>query len=53
MDNNATTLINRNSELKFQIIEWIDINYDAQNLLKFKKELAKKILSKPKKPQLF
>ncbi|CAK76534.1 unnamed protein product (macronuclear) [Paramecium tetraurelia] len=53
MDNSASTVINRNSEIKFQMREWRDIDYSASNLLNFKKELAKKILRESKKPQPF
>ncbi|CAD8163370.1 unnamed protein product [Paramecium pentaurelia] len=53
MDNTETTVRNGNSEIKFKIIEWMGNNQDASNLLKIKKELAKRILREQKKPQQF
>ncbi|CAD8175322.1 unnamed protein product [Paramecium octaurelia] len=50
MDNTATTVINGNSGIKFKIIEWTANNQDASNMLKLKKELAKKILRQQQKP---
>lgn len=44
MENTTTTVINEKSNIKFKIINWIDNNQDALNILKFKKELANKIL---------
>ncbi|CAD8079554.1 unnamed protein product [Paramecium sonneborni] len=53
MDNSATTVINKDSKQNLKIIKWISHNQNTSNLLKFKKELAKKILREQKKAQLY